>query len=526
MTAMHQHSRGTPPSRDTGERGQALLALLLAATFVTVIGVSLVGLMHTDMSHATIQYAVSRSYYIAQAGLEEATAHVFEAADPLTDATSAIGVTAPYGGGQYTYWIDAGPATGCSAGLKTLEAVGQVTALGRVIPARVRACAVPGTPFLAALFGVSQVEFQGTSQTYLAPYDVGTPGGGGNLGSFSEINFEGTEVRLNALSEDATTLMTVRDGAFADYALFGFFARPDYNPTPTEDPTPWVLGVFGDILKAQPATGVIPNPCGTAYACVTVGNNITDVPSVADLREANYLQHVYMKRLREATVPQLALDPAFFQHQAEQNTTNSDLNKLAGLAAKTDSHYTYNEFYSVVSQVVMHPGHYLQGTVYVDATLPFSVPANLTLNLGGPAGNLTLAVAGDLVLNGTLVNTHDLTTASGRRTPGIVVLGAPQPASNPTRWCTGGQEYATGSGRLIMCEGSSLVVDGLVYTQDGMVVRPRASVDQVGAMYHNNQNSPDPSFTTRDATVVLRFDPLALSIFGKGMSMLSWQQLH
>src|SRR5690349_15060433 len=130
-----------------------MLALLVAATFVTVISVSLVRLMTTDIGHGSIQYAVSRSYYIAQAGLSEAAAHVFASADPVTDATAAAGVTVSYGGGQFAYWVDAGPATGCEAGLKTLEAAGKVEALGRTIPTRVRACAIPGVPFLAALFG-------------------------------------------------------------------------------------------------------------------------------------------------------------------------------------------------------------------------------------------------------------------------------------------------------------------------------------------------------------------------------------
>ncbi len=499
-----------------------MLALLTGAILVTVIGVSLIRLMNTEISHASIQYAVSRSYYIAQAGLEEAMAHVFAAADPATDATPAAGVTMPYGGGRLTYWVDAGPAIGCGAGLKTLEALGQVEALGRVIPTRVRACAVPGVPFLTALFGVSRVEFQGASQTYLAPYDVGTPGGGGNLGSFTEINFADNEVRLNALSEDATDMVTVRDGTFPDYLLFGFPTRPDYNPTPAADPAPWILAVFGDLTKAQPTTGAIPNPCGTPYACVTVGNRITDVPGVPDLREANYLRHVYVKRPKEAAVPPLSLDPALFQRQAEQNMANADLNKLVGLSGKSDSHYTGTEASRIIAHLARHPGPYLQGPVYVDGTLNVV----LSVDVGGPSGNVALGVGGDLIIqNGrTLTNRHDLTTVSGRRTPGIVVFGAPGPFGGLTKVCGGRQ--LTRSGRLLMCEGSTLVVDGLVYTQDGMEIESHASVDQVGAMYHNNRNTPNPSFTTRDATIVLRFDPLALSVFRKGIAMSSWQQMR
>ena len=521
MAALVHRRADTPPSPREGERGQAMLALLVAATLVTVIGVSLVGLMNTDMSHAAIQYAVSRSYYIAQAGLEEGEAHVFASDDPAADATSASGVAASYGGGRYMYWVDAGPAAGCGDGFKTLESLGQADALGRTFSTRLRACAVPGVPFLAALFGVSRVEFQGASQTYLAPYEVGSPGGGGTVGSFAEVNFAGTDVRLNALSEDATTTVTLRDGTVSDYALFGFSTRPDYSPTPSDDPTPWVLATFGDLLKAQPDTGPIPNPCGTPYACVTVGNRITDVPGIPDLREANAVSHVYIRRMRRAALPPLALDPGVFQRQAEQNTANADLNKLAGLASKSNSRYALNEMYWVLSYLVLHPGRYLQGTIYVDGTL--NVPVKM--DLGGLSGDVTLAVAGDVIVHNdrALTITHDLTTVSGRRTPGIVVLGAPSPSSASTRVC-GGQEV-NGSGRLVMCNGSTLVVDGLVYTEDGMVVLPRAAVDQVGAMYHNNRGTSNASFTTRDATVVVRFDPLALTVFGKGMAVVSWQEL-
>jgi hypothetical protein len=82
------------------------------------------------------------------------------------------------------------------------------------------------------------------------------------------------------------------------------------------------------------------------------------------------------------------------------------------------------------------------------------------------------------------------------------------------------------SGRRVLCDRSTLAVDGLIYTQDGMTVHSQAFVDQVGAMYHDNRGTPNPSFSANDATVVLRFDPLALSPFGTGIAILSWQQLH
>lgn len=502
-----------------------MLALLVVATLVSLISISLIGLMTTDMAHAAIQYAVARAFYIAQAGLEEAKVQVSAAADPSAYATPAEGVAASFGGGRFTYWADpgTGPETACGAGLKTLEAVGQVAYLNRTISSRVRACGVPGTPFLTALFGVSQVQFEGTSRTYLAPYQIGTPGMGGNLGSFREINFAGNDVRLNALSEDTIDMVSVRERTFPDYALFGFSERPQYNPTPTDDPAPWVLGALGDLIKARPAAGPTPNRCGTPYACVTVGNRVTDVPGVADLREANDLRSVYVRGFREETVPLLGLDAFTFRVQAERNVANAALNARAGWRGKRDSLYTFGEISRILSYLEAHPGEHLRGTVFVDGTLNVF----RSVDLGGSAGNVTLAVGGDLVIpkQVTLINRHDLTTVSGRRTPGILVFGQPPAGGASGQACTGGGE-TTGSGRLVMCEGSGLVVDGLVYTRDGMALGPQASVDQIGAMYHDTTGTANPSFTMRDARVVIRLDPLALTAFGKGIAIVSWQQVH
>jgi len=506
---------------DDAERGQAMLALLIGTVLVTVISVALVGLMNTDMSHAAVQYAVSRSFYIAQAGLGEAMADMVAAADPAAEATPEAGVTAPYGGGQFTYWVDAGPAAGCGAGLKTLEALGRVASLGRIIPARVRACAMPGAPFLAALFGVSRVEFQGASRIYLAPYDVGSPGGGGNVGSFAEVNFSDQSVRLNALSEEGGDTVTLRGTTVLDYTLFGFPTRPVYNPSPTSEPAPWILTAFGDLIKAQPAAGPIPNRCGTRFACVTVADRLTDVQNVGDLREGAYMRHVYVKSFREEVLPPLALDPAPFRARAAQNPANAALNRSAGLADKADALYTTMQFYKIVFYLASHPEQSLHGTVYIDGSFDFSQ----SVSLGGTSGDVTLAVGGDLTIrkNVTVANRHDLSTVAGRRTPAIVVLGARIPVDLPVETCGPRVNW---SGAFVMCAGSTLVVDGLIYTQDGMAVLPGASLDQVGAMYHSTRGTGNPGFTIRDATLILRFDPLALSAFGKGAAMLSWQQLH
>jgi hypothetical protein len=504
-----------------GERGMAMVAVLAAVLIVTMISLALVGLMNTDLTHASIQSAVTRSFYIARAGLEEAKAQVSAAADPAAYATSAAGVTMPYGTGQFTYWVDAGPAAGCGPGLKTLEALGQVSFLSRTFPTRVRACGVPGVPFLAALFGVSLVQFQGaSSRTYLAPYLIGTPGGGGSVGSFTEINFSDNDVRVNALSEEFNDAVTLRDGTFSDYMLFGFTQRPNYTPTPMADPAPWILSVFGDLVKGQPTPGSIPNACGTPYACVTVGNKARDIQQIGDLREGDYAHRVYMNAIRQEAMPRLFLDPAAFLAQAERNTANAVLNTSIGFNDRDDSVYTSEQFSRVTRYLARNPSQFLRGTIYVEGTFGFS----RSVNLGGPSGNVTLVVAGDLIVfkGVTVTNRHDLSTVAGRRTPGIVVLGASDPVGWPAEPCG---EHLAGSGRLVMCPGSTLVADGLVYTEDGMATASHAAVDQIGAMYHGNRGTPNPSFVSHDATLVLRFDPLALSVFGNGVAVVSWQQL-
>jgi DedD protein len=513
------HALRTTASDRSDERGLALITLLVTVMIVTMISLSLVGLMSTDMTHASIQYAVARSFFIAQAGLEEAKLQISASADPAAYATPAEGVTESYGSGQFTYWVDPGtrPETACGTGLQTLEAVGRVAHLSRMISTRVRACGVGGAPFLTALFGVSRIQLQGAaSRLYLAPYQVGRPGGGGNVGSFTEINFADTFVRVNSVSEVAGDTVTLRDGRLLDYMLFGFSTAPRYDPIPMNDPTPWILSAFGDIIKAQPATGPAPNPCGTPYACVTVGNGITDIKRIASLREANYARYVYMNNIREEVLPRLALDPETYRSQAARNMANADINQRLGLPQR-DAVYGPQELYQIVAYLEANPSKGLRGTVFVDGSFPFTRSVNV--------GDVTLAVKGDLFIGGKVrvAIRHDLSTAPGRRTPGIVVFGSRVPSGRSVEDCEG--ELANGSGRLVLCEGSMLTVDGLVYTHDGMAVHPQAYVDQVGAMYHDNRGTANPSFSAQDATVVLRFDPLALSAFGQGVAILSWQQL-
>jgi len=547
------------------ERGLALIAVLVMTILATGIGIAMVGLMNTDLTHAGVQHAKARSFYIAMAGLEDAKAQVFASANPVAYATSPGGVTASFGDGQYTYWVDAGPAAGgCGAGsgLKTLESTGQVGYLAFTISSRVRACGVPGAPFLTAMFGVSLVEAQGsTSRTYVAPYLVGTPGTprGGHIGSFTEINFSDSGLRLNALSEQGIEYVMVRDPSgsgvisIEDYRLFGFTSRPIYETNPSVDPLPWILFAFGDIVKGQPNTGPLTNRCSpyTPYACVTTGNapSPADITSIYELRYTDNMRHAYMNSMPQSVLPRLCNDPNLpnfcldrdeYRTQAYNNTANAPLNTAAGLAAKTypGAIYTPAEFTQVVNYLASNcPTQCLQGTVYIDTTLAGNCDAgnsagcfqfNQNVNLGGNTGDVTLAVGGDLVMNGNIVvtNRHDLTTAAGRQTPGILVFGMPAPRRGSSNVCRG--ETSNGSGRLILCGGSGqiLIADGMLFTADGMFIGAQGSLDLIGAMYHEHRDPSNPSYTNQNSTVVVRFDPLALSIFQSGIAIVSWQQLR
>ncbi len=549
------------------ESGLALITVLVITILATGIGIALVGLMNTDMTHAGVQHAKTRSFYVAQAGLEAAKAAMFATTDPVGFTTPPEGVSAAYGGGGYTFWVDAGPASGCGDGLKTLEATGEVAYLTFTISSRVRACGVPGAPFLTALFGVSLVEARGaTSRTYVAPFSVGTPGNprGGNIGSFTEINFPDNGLRLNAVSEACAAspalcsnpdYVTLRNPSgpgtieIEDYRLFGFGSDPTYEINPNVDATPWILADFGDIVKAQPAEGPLSNRCGTPYACVTTCSPVkitcSDIQSLADLRLEENGRHLYMAsmpyavipRMCDPALPQFCLDPEDFRIMAQANTSNGAINEAAGLVGKLDSVYDVPQFESVVSYLAAGncPPRCLQGTIFVDtfrssncAGSPSGCFAfNESVNLGGYTGNVTLAISGDLVIKGNIEirNQHDLATVEGRRTPGILVFGLTSPRTGESNICKG--ETSNGSGRLIMCGGDQqmLIADGFMFTRDGMFVGAQGKVDLIGGMYHDNRGTSNPSYENGNSQVVVRFDPLSMSWFDTGVTIVSWQQL-
>src|SRR3990172_3763568 len=77
-----------------GEEGMAVLPVLVVVAIISAIGFGLVGVMNTDITHATIQGAVSRSYFVTQAGLQDAIVQL--KANPLYRTAAYPAAVAPH----------------------------------------------------------------------------------------------------------------------------------------------------------------------------------------------------------------------------------------------------------------------------------------------------------------------------------------------------------------------------------------------------------------------------------------------
>lgn len=515
------------------EAGITVLPALAVVLLISALGFGLVGVMNTDITHATIQGVVSRAHFVTQAGLQEAIVRL--KANPLyrTAAypTGVAGTGFGGGGGQFWIWVE-----DYAEDTVTITVRGRATSAGRTVVGEVRAVALVGPPVTFGLFGVSTVMAQGaTSRTYLAPWRPSGPGipRGPNMGSFFDINFQDVGIRLNAVSENGVDTITLRDGTFNDWELYGFTSRPSYN---SSDPLPWILSAFGDIVKAQPDSGGGSHPCTppTSFACLTVQNSSTDIGTMYDLRETENLGHVYMSRVRQRILPVATLDPAPILADATANTANGTVHTAAGIA-HTNAVYTAGEFLCLLAYVEANPDTVVSGTLYVTGDV--QVGGNTKISCGGGPSkptsledNLvltdgTLAIEGNLTMenNSTLTIQHDIYNAD----PAIAdaarqrIALALFPGGGANSW-----------GRLIMEGGSQqkFVADGLVYTADGMEIGPQALVDLIGAMYHNSPDNVRPSFENQNAAVVIRYDPLAGTRLGSasgiGVTILSWQQLR
>ncbi len=515
------------------EAGITVLPVLAVVMLISAIGFGLVGVMNTDITHSTIQGTVSHAQFIAHAGLQEAIVRL--KANPLyRTAAYPAGVAGTGfggGGGQFWMWVE-----DYAEDTVTITVRGRGTIAGRTAFAEIRAIALVGPPITFGLFGVSTIMSSGAnSRTYLAPWRPSGPGvpRGPNMGSFFDINFQDTGSRLNAVSETSPDSVTLRDGTFDDWELFGFTSRPAYDPN---DPLPWILGVYGDIVKAQPDTGGILHSCTppTNFACLTVQNGSDDIATMYELREDENLGHVYMSRVRRRMLPVSTLDPVPIEAEASANTANSGVNAAAGIP-HANALYTADEFHCLLAYVEANPGTVVSGTVYVTGDVqiggnlrigcnggrarPTSLEAEFILTDGTLAieGNLTMETNSTLTIQHDIYNPDPAIADAARREIAIALF----PGAGANSW-----------GRLIMEGGAQqkLVADGLIYTADGMDIGSQALIDLIGAMYHNSPDNTRASFDSNNATTVIRYDPLAGSRLGSasgiGVTILSWQQLR
>lgn len=493
-----------------GEDGVTILPVLVVVVIISAIGFGLVGVMNTDITHATIQGAVSRSFFITQAGVQEAVVRL--KANPLYRTVAYPGSVSPiaFGSGEFWMWVE-----DYAEDTVQITIRGRGVSAGRAASSGVRVIALVGPPITFGLFGVSTVGAQGaTARTYLAPWLPTGPGEprGPNAGSFLDVNFQDTGIRLNAVSETSPTTLILRDGTFNDWELYGFASRPAYDPNAAE---PWILAAFGDIVKAQPDTGAVLHPCDPPswYACLTKQSSPIDIQTIYQLRGVEDMKHAYMSRVRKRILPRAFLPSAPLLAEATANTVNAAVNAAAGIP-HANAVYSAAEFAALLTYLQTNPGP-VSGTVYVQGDL--TIANNFTLQAGTLAveGNLTLATNRTLNILHDILNPDPDVAAAARQKVAVAVF--PGGAS---------------TGRFIMqADGSRLEADGLVYTSDGMEVNPNAFVDLVGAMYHGSADGSIPSFRNKNATVVIRFSPLATTPLRAnsgaiGVKILSWQQMR
>ncbi len=117
-----------------GEAGVTVVPVLVVVLVVSAIGIGLVGVMNTDITHATIQGAVSRSYFVTQAGLEDAVVQLKANALFRTAPYPAVVGAQNFGGGQFWLWVE-----DYAEDMVQITSRGRATTAGRTVTAEVRA---------------------------------------------------------------------------------------------------------------------------------------------------------------------------------------------------------------------------------------------------------------------------------------------------------------------------------------------------------------------------------------------------
>lgn len=525
------------------ERGFAMIAMLVIIFFVTIIGANLVAFMNSDITHAGIQGDVSRAFYVAEGGLKDALAGL--AADQTYAGGTGTIVVQP-GTGSFTTSVSAWGDP--EARIFEIASTGQYGRYRRAIRALVQfGAAAPG------LTSRNPLLFDGAggapARTYLAPYS--RTGRGPDMGSFSTINFQDTGMRINALTGFPLTL---QDGTYADYQLFGFASLPGFDPNSPTIP-PALSGRFGNLMQF--------GYTAADFADLTVRRDPTNkCPdsifncSVSVLRGrvpdgGENMTDFFMDGIQKQVAPLATVDKAQLQTEARANTANGAINAALGLP--NDSDYTQPEFECVLWYLARNPAAVLFGQVYVTGTVdigarlpssnrscadssvspprtpqPSDPPLRrLTISAvpsGPQAGNPALLAidGGDLILRNNNTLQVGIAPTDARRQ---IAYGGVFTFISPT-----GQ-----SGRIFFNQSSTFRGVGLAYTQNGIQLGPTSFFDLIGLSYNDGQpppsclNSPNcASFHSWSATAVIRFDPRASTRLSGGrafLGVLAWWQV-
>lgn len=500
------------------EHGMAMIALLAMILVITVIGVAMVGYVNSDITLAGIQGDVSRAHYVADGGLRAAAEQLSTV--PAFRGNGNGTITVEPGTGTFAYTVTDPPWSGPDAGIVQIESAGTYGRYTRRVFALVQFGATA-----YGIFGYNGVLIEGAggapARTYLAPYARSGPGP--DIGSFKEINIKDTGVRVNYL---IGYNLTLQDGNWFDYSLFGFGSLPAYD---SNSPTiPAVLeGRFGQIVQA----GFVGS---SDFADLTVRNSSAnkcpdsifscemDVLRGPVPKGGENMTNLFMSEITKRLDNVSTVSREGIRAEAEANTANAQINANLGYGA-AGAVYTPEQFECVMWYLARNPNEGIKGQIYVTGTV----------NIGGSPRAGQCTDRGYASKNSDPVLRNLEIKADGETRPALLaVYGGDVIVQNNNRLTIGnvndsfsGQvvrgglfafSTSTANGRITLGSSSVLRAIGLAYTQNGIQVGPTAVLDLIGLSYNDisDRSRPSmnpPSFRNWNGTVVIRFDPRSTS---------------
>jgi len=443
--------------RTCGERGIALLAVLVILLIVTASSASFIWFMNQQQARAGLRYRSAAAMAVAEAGVHRALS-ILEAAAP-----DGSGPGRTWRPASYMETVQAGPFEGRftlsladdADGAVVVTSAGEVAGVTRRLRARVY---LASPALLAALNGAGVVHLQKPpAALVILPYGAG-------IGDRPWIH-----IAAGRGIEFATPDVSINNPSSSFEAGPGPVDAPGGADSPT-------------MLKA-------PGPARLLLARgadLTLGQERQRV-DVQQLRVMGvYVGGVVLHTEALPALPQV--DRAYYQALAAANTGNRTLNEAAGqyagngdLARKQDSLYSRMDFEQVMAYVraerVTAPWH---GVIYVGGGLSLLDGQRLLVADGSLVTESTVYLG----RGASLEVTH---SAATRTLPGVIVLD---------------------NGALVVTRQARLRIHGLVYVSRLFDIGQDARIDIVGAVLDND---PDLSFRSFAASAVIRYDP---AVFG------------